>query len=119
MRTLCEVVLQPFRNDRGNIIRITSGYRSLELNTAIGGARNSAHMTGRAADFHEEKDGEKIDAAETFKFMARSRIPYDKIILEYGSWVHVQYAKQGNSPRRLIYISSKRDGKTVYKRLTL
>lgn len=35
----------------GGPVRITSGYRSQALNAAIGGAKNSAHMNGYAADF--------------------------------------------------------------------
>ena len=31
-------------------IRITSGYRSPELNKAVGGVKNSAHVAGYAAD---------------------------------------------------------------------
>lgn len=35
----------------GYPLRINSGYRCGKLNTAIGGAKNSAHTEGRAADF--------------------------------------------------------------------
>jgi hypothetical protein len=42
-------VLQPIRNKFGQI-RITSGFRSIELNQAIGGSRYSNHCRAEAAD---------------------------------------------------------------------
>lgn len=42
--------LQVVRDFYGDWILITSGYRSKELNEAVGGAKNSMHMRGRAAD---------------------------------------------------------------------
>ena len=47
---LCENVLQPLRDRIGSSIRVTSGYRSEALNTAIGGSKTSDHSHGRAAD---------------------------------------------------------------------
>ena len=46
----CRNVLQPVREQFGQPIIITSGYRCLVLNTLVGGVRNSAHKQGRAAD---------------------------------------------------------------------
>ena len=48
---LCHMVLQPLR-DKFGPIRITSGYRCPELNHAVGGASNSKHMRGEAADIY-------------------------------------------------------------------
>lgn len=47
---LCNNILQPLRNAYGKPIIVNSGYRSPELNKAIGGAKNSQHMRGQAAD---------------------------------------------------------------------
>lgn len=46
----CRYVLQPVREQFGQPIIITSGYRCLVLNTLVGGVKNSAHKQGRAAD---------------------------------------------------------------------
>ena len=50
MRNLCREVLEPLRQHYGQPIRITSGYRCEELNSAVGGVRRSQHMLGEAAD---------------------------------------------------------------------
>ena len=46
---LCQYVLQPIRDKFGRI-DISSGYRCLEVNSEVGGSRNSQHMRGEGAD---------------------------------------------------------------------
>jgi len=46
---LCQEVLEPLRALVGPL-RVNSGYRSLEVNKAIKGAKRSQHMSGEAAD---------------------------------------------------------------------
>lgn len=46
---LCTYVLEPWRATTGPL-RVTSGYRSPEVNAAVGGVSTSDHMTGRAVD---------------------------------------------------------------------
>ena len=50
LKLLVDNVLDPAREEFGNIIHIESGYRSPLVNRHIGGSTTSAHMTGRAAD---------------------------------------------------------------------
>ena len=52
LKHLCEEVLEPLRRHVGGPILISSGYRCPALNTAVGGATGSQHMTGEAADIH-------------------------------------------------------------------
>lgn len=42
--------LQDLRNQLGRPIQVNSGYRCPEHNTNVGGAKNSLHLTGKAAD---------------------------------------------------------------------
>lgn len=50
LRRLCENVLEPLRAYINASVIINSGYRCPELNNAVGGAKNSKHLTGNAAD---------------------------------------------------------------------
>ena len=50
IRHLVHCVLDPLRELWGLPIRVTSGYRSPELNEELSGAENSYHMDGCAAD---------------------------------------------------------------------
>ena len=50
LRALAEHVFQPLRDGLGVPIYVSSGYRSPDLNAAIGGAKRSQHMEGRALD---------------------------------------------------------------------
>jgi len=52
LRNLCEQVLEPLRQHFNVPITIGSGYRCPALNSAVGGVKNSQHMTGEAADIH-------------------------------------------------------------------
>ena len=48
------MLLQCIREHFGKPITITSGYRTATHNTAVGGAKSSQHLLGRAADFYVE-----------------------------------------------------------------
>jgi hypothetical protein len=76
---------------------VSSGYRCPELNEAVGGAKNSAHMDGLAADFTAPAFGAVIQVARK---IAASHIAYDQLIHEYAAWVHLGLAKDGVEPRR-------------------
>lgn len=71
-------------------IRINSGYRSSKLNAAIGGAKQSAHMEGYAADFTCSEFGTPLEIVTAIK---DAGIECDKCIFE-GSWVHVSFDPQ-------------------------
>lgn len=53
LRRLCSLVLQPLRDEVGPI-RVHSGYRPPRLNRLVGGAHDSQHKRGQAADVSSE-----------------------------------------------------------------
>lgn len=69
---------------------ISSGYRSPELNRAIGGAKDSAHVLGYAADFICPRFGTPKEIAEKL-IKPENSLKFDKIIME-GTWVHISFA---------------------------
>lgn len=87
-------------------IRISSGYRSPELNKAVGGVKNSAHVEGYAADLQpvngKQDEFEKFFATE-FSHMGYA---FDQIIIEKSKtsrWVHVGYKRVDGKQRRQCF----------------
>ena len=105
---LCHNILEPLREKLGKPIAITSGYRCLRDNTAIGGAVTSQHVKGQAADTHVL--GMSIE--DWYQFVKHSDLPYDQIIQEFDAWVHISYS---DTPRKMCLRAVKENGKTVYK----
>ncbi len=111
LRALCESVLEPIRTLIKQPLHISSGYRSPQLNKAIGGATNSQHMEGKAADIVCLA----MDTPTLFKQIVRSGIVFDQLIFE-GTWVHVSYNPPGN--RAEILKATFQGGRATYARLT-
>ena len=98
LKQLCENVLEKIRIHFGRPVTVNSGYRGPKLNKAIGGVKNSQHLTGQAADI--EIAG--IDNKTLFCWI-RDNLVFDQIILEYhkpgipdSGWVHVSWNVKGN-----------------------
>jgi putative chitinase len=73
----------------GHPVRVNSGYRSKELNKAVGGSAKSAHVTGHAVDFTCPEYG---TPKEVVRFLASCpNIQFDQLIYE-GTWVHISFA---------------------------
>lgn len=85
LKTLA-AALEKVRAALGHPIHITSGYRSPALNKAVGGAKNSAHMLGWAADFICPAYGPPLGVCQAISSMG---MPYDQIIYEMGVWTHL------------------------------
>lgn len=96
LQELASTVLQPIRDKWGEPIIITSGYRSPRLNSAVGGAVNSQHMIGQAADIRTVSD----KVSDNYKLFCLIRdlidsgeITVGQLIDEHGySWIHVSTA---------------------------
>ncbi len=111
--------LQPFRDYVRKAIFISSGYRSPAVNTAIGGSESSYHKHCLAVD----PDVAGLTPMQTVRKLVEwsevSGMVFDKIILEYDSWVHIQIAKEGKEPRGQVLQASFKDGLTHYSFLKL
>ncbi len=107
---LVALVLDPLRGDSGPI-RVTSGYRSPKVNEAVGGAATSYHMQGLAADIQSDQFT-AYELAERIEFLA---LPVDKVIVEYGDWVHVQIKPAGETNRTEYLVAEKVGSETHYR----
>ena len=97
IRLLVENVLEPLRAHYGRPIIITSGFRSAELNKAVGGVKNSQHCTGQAADIRSVSD-RRDDNKELFDMIIEMGLDFDQLINEYDyNWVHVSFGQKNRN----------------------
>ena len=116
MIEIAEKVFEPLREWVGGPIKVNSFYRSPELNSAIGGSKNSQHCIGCALDI-DDTFGHKTNA-QMFDYI-KNNLDYDQIIWEFGDddncdWVHVSYISEDANRRRLLK-ATKINGKTNYQ----
>ena len=120
LRLLATSILQPLRDVLG-AIRITSGYRSAELNKAIGGSftvddkgnyiPNSQHCRYEAVDLQYVKRG-KMDNLAIYNTLIDLELDYDQCILEFGGteyidpenpyWIHLSWKISDNRKQTLV-----------------
>lgn len=96
IKALVEDVLQPLRDKWGGPLFINSGYRSKELNEAVGGVETSQHRKGQAADVGV------TDPYALAKLAKRMRLPYDQMIV-YPSFVHFSHKADGENRGQVLY----------------
>ena len=115
LKALTKEVLQPIRDLHGGPVTVTSGYRQPALNKALGGSPTSQHPKGEAADITV---GSPADNKDLFEQIARSGIPYDQLICEFGGeWLHVSHRLHGPQ-RRQVLEAYKVQGVTRYRDIT-
>lgn len=114
LKLLAEKVLQPLRDHYRVGIKANSGYRSPDVNAAVGGSRTSDHCKGQAADI--EIPG--IANAVLAQYI-KDNLQYTQLILEFytpgipdSGWVHVSY--DANNLKCQTLTATKKDGKTAY-----
>lgn len=100
LRRLCETILEPVRALLNVPMHVNSGYRCPAVNAAVGGKGNSAHLDGRACDF--VPIGVSLDHA--MGLIRHSGLPFDQLILEYGTWIHIAIARYGVDPRQEVLV---------------
>jgi len=88
----------------GKPILISSGYRSLAVNRALGSSDTSAHVKGYAVDFICPAFGSPLAIC---KALSKSKgFEFDQLIEEKGQWVHISF-----DPRMRGQVLTMRDGK--------
>ncbi len=114
LKMLAVNVLQPVRNYFQKGVKVNSGYRSPDVNQAVGGSRTSDHCRGCAADI--EIPG--IANYELAKWI-KENLKFKQLILEFytlgipdSGWVHVSYDPYDLKCQAMTAI--KDNGKTVY-----
>ena len=80
LRLLCVNVLQPLREIINVPIFINSGFRSFDVNVAVGGKFNSQHLEGKAADFVVPS----LSLVDVFNIVLQ-RLSFDQLIYEFGN----------------------------------
>ena len=116
LKQVAENIFQPLRDKFKVPIAITSGYRSADLNKAIGGSITSQHCKGQALDIDADVYG-GLTNKEIFDYIKDS-LDFDQLIWEFGnknnpSWVHCSFISNGN--RRQILRAIKKNGRTGYE----
>ncbi|WP_455107148.1 D-Ala-D-Ala carboxypeptidase family metallohydrolase [Porphyromonas sp.] len=91
--------LDRVREAFGKAIIVTSGFRSPRLNKAIGGAPDSQHMKGQAADIRPIDFKELRQLFDTIRRVGG----FDQLIYEEPAgrapWIHVSIAPTNRPPR--------------------
>lgn len=106
---LCRTLLQPIRDQLGRQMVITSGIRPDWLNKAIGGAPNSDHLYGLAADVLVVG----MSPVTFARWVEHRDFPLKQCICEFGRWVHLSIPRSGK-PANEYLTASMLNGRTVY-----
>ena len=91
-------------------IRLNSGYRSPQLNRAIGGVSNSNHLTGCAVDIRVENMEQLIRYASILLDISNeTKQDFDELLIEknrYGAiWLHFAVRPKDNR-RKVAFINA-------------
>ena len=89
---LAEFVLDPLRELIKKPILVNSWYRNPVYNAQVGGAKNSQHTFGEAADIVVKG----MTVEEVYATIITNNIPFDQIIVEYDNvnkttWIHISF----------------------------
>ena len=114
LNLLCSTLLEPARALLGVPLSVDSGFRCEALNEAVGGAKTSAHLDGRAADLVPQG----MDLQAAFDKLRTSDLPYDQIIFECRAWIHLAIARPGETPRRMALTAAGGPGHWTYQEVT-
>lgn len=121
LRQVAINIFQPLRDAFKCPIYVSSGYRSPELNTAIGGSVRSQHVEGRALDLDADVFGNCTNS-QIFQYI-KNNLEFDQLIWEFGDennpdWVHVSYVYDGINRKRCLRAYKDDNGSTSYTVIT-
>ena len=98
-------VLQPIC-DKGDLTcTISSGYRSIELNRAVGGVPTSQHLKAEAADCVFKKHGKPVPIIDVLRVTTVMNLPFDQMIA-YPTFVHFSYTRMRQNRKMVLYNKS-------------
>ncbi len=103
LECLVKDLLQPLRDSLGQPVMVASGYRCARLNREIAGSRNSAHTLALAADVWVAN----LSTFDLTEHVAKSELPFDCVVNEFGCWTHIQAPLPGHAPRRNVMTAHK------------
>lgn len=114
LRNIIKKIAQPIVDHFKKPLKINSGYRSPQVNVAVGGASKSQHVTGEAIDIEIEGLSNKVLADWIDK-----NLEYDQLILEFynpmegvnSGWVHVSLRRTAKN--RKSKLVAYKDGKAT------
>lgn len=99
LKLLVDKILQPLRDAIECPITISSGYRCLKVNAAVGGVPSSQHVIGQACDI-------KVNGMTPYEVASKIvelDLPYDQLIL-YPTFCHVSFSDRFR--HRVLYNKS-------------
>lgn len=108
LKILCETILEPLYDLLGPL-KINSGYRSPEVNKAVGGSNRSQHRYGKAVDFVCS-----LSVEDTFQTIIKNNLDYDQLLQEFDRWTHISYDKDKETQRRSTLRVVSKNGKITY-----
>jgi len=119
MRNVETKVFDVVRDYFDTPIGLSSFYRSVKLNKAVGGASTSQHLTGEAMDIDADIHG-GITNREIFEYIEQ-HLDFDQLIWEFGNdnnpdWIHVSLKLNGTN-RNQVLKAVRVGGKTKYIKL--
>ena len=112
LKVFLRKVMDPIRELFGVPISPSSVYRTWPVNTAVGGSATSQHPEGEACDFNVTG----LSVREVMRRIIAAGIPFDQLIDEYGSWVHISYTER-RANRGEIWEYRMVNGRTAKRRL--
>lgn len=98
-------VFDVVREHFGTPLRVSSFFRCLLLNNAIGGSKTSQHCKGQAIDIQGTG---KVSNKMIFDYI-KDNLDFDQLIWEFGNennpaWVHVSYNSKEKNRKQILTI---------------